>query len=57
LIYGLGINVTVVEPGFFRTDFKDASSLAHTKAEIKAYAGTVGKTRSFASANKSSTAR
>jgi NAD(P)-dependent dehydrogenase (short-subunit alcohol dehydrogenase family) len=47
----LGIHATVVEPGFFRTDFLDASSLARTKAEIEAYAGTVGKTRSFASAN------
>jgi NAD(P)-dependent dehydrogenase (short-subunit alcohol dehydrogenase family) len=47
----LGLHATVVEPGFSRTDFMDASSLAHTKAEIEAYAGTVGKTRSFASAN------
>ena len=50
----LGIHATVVEPGFFRTDFMDASSLAHTKAEIEAYAETVGQTRSFASANRSS---
>ena len=47
----LGIHVTVVEPGFFRTDFMDASSLAHTKTQIEAYGGTVGKTRDFATAN------
>jgi NAD(P)-dependent dehydrogenase (short-subunit alcohol dehydrogenase family) len=47
----LGIHATVVEPGFFRTDFMNASSLAHTKTRIEAYGGTVGKTRDFAKAN------
>jgi NAD(P)-dependent dehydrogenase (short-subunit alcohol dehydrogenase family) len=47
----LGIHATVVEPGFFRTDFMDGSSLQHTKEIIDDYAATVGKTRSFASAN------
>jgi len=43
----LGIKATVVEPGFFRTDFLDGQSLA--KAEpIADYAGTVGAVRSFA---------
>jgi NAD(P)-dependent dehydrogenase (short-subunit alcohol dehydrogenase family) len=44
----LGIHVTVVEPGFFRTDFLDASSLVSTKNKISDYAETVGKTRDFA---------
>jgi NAD(P)-dependent dehydrogenase (short-subunit alcohol dehydrogenase family) len=44
----LGIHVTVVEPGFFRTDFLDASSLVSTKNKISDYAETVGKTRNFA---------
>jgi NAD(P)-dependent dehydrogenase (short-subunit alcohol dehydrogenase family) len=41
----LGVHVTVVEPGFFRTDFLDASSLAATKARIGDYADTVGAMR------------
>ena len=44
----LGIHATVVEPGFFRTDFMDSTSLAHTQVEIDEYAATVTKTRSFA---------
>lgn len=44
----LGIHATVVEPGFFRTDFMDSRSLAATKGRISDYAGTVGKTREFA---------
>jgi NAD(P)-dependent dehydrogenase (short-subunit alcohol dehydrogenase family) len=44
----LGIQVTVVEPGFFRTDFLDASSLVATRDRIDAYAGTVGAMRDFA---------
>jgi short-subunit dehydrogenase len=47
----LGIHATVVEPGFFRTDFMDASSLARTHVQIEDYADTVGKTRSFVGAN------
>ncbi len=47
----LGVHATVVEPGFFRTDFMDAKSLAHTAATIDDYKGTVGKTRSFALEN------
>jgi NAD(P)-dependent dehydrogenase (short-subunit alcohol dehydrogenase family) len=43
----LGINATVVEPGFFRTDFLDASSLATTR-EIADYRETVGAMRQFA---------
>ena len=45
----LGIHATVIEPGFFRTDFMDASSLQHTNAKIEDYVATVGKTRAFAS--------
>jgi len=44
----LGIHATVIEPGYFRTDFLDSSSLAVTKARIADYADTVGKTRDFA---------
>jgi len=43
----LGIHATVVEPGFFRTDFLDASSLS-TTSEINDYAETVGAMRRFA---------
>jgi NAD(P)-dependent dehydrogenase (short-subunit alcohol dehydrogenase family) len=44
----LGIHVTVVEPGFFRTDFMDNRSLDHTKKQIGDYESTVGQTRVFA---------
>jgi NAD(P)-dependent dehydrogenase (short-subunit alcohol dehydrogenase family) len=38
----LGIFATVVEPGFFRTDFLDAKSLTTSPNSIADYAGTVG---------------
>jgi NAD(P)-dependent dehydrogenase (short-subunit alcohol dehydrogenase family) len=44
----LGIQVTVVEPGFFRTDFLDEQSLVKTRTEIADYHETVGAMRSFA---------
>jgi NAD(P)-dependent dehydrogenase (short-subunit alcohol dehydrogenase family) len=44
----LGIHVTVVEPGYFRTDFLDSSSLQETESRIEDYAETVGKTRESA---------
>ena len=44
----MGVNVTVVEPGFFRTDFLDTSSLVATHARIEDYADTVGAMRDFA---------
>ena len=44
----LGISATAVEPGFFRTDFLDASSLTTTPNIIEDYAETVGKMRGFA---------
>jgi NAD(P)-dependent dehydrogenase (short-subunit alcohol dehydrogenase family) len=44
----LGIHVTVVEPGFFRTDFLDETSLARTAQQIDDYRETVGKTRAHA---------
>jgi NAD(P)-dependent dehydrogenase (short-subunit alcohol dehydrogenase family) len=44
----LGIHVTVVEPGFFRTDFLDATSLVKTGLVIEDYAETVGAMRTFA---------
>ena len=40
----LGIHVTIVEPGLFRTDFLDESSL-HRAGEIADYAETVGTMR------------
>lgn len=44
----LGIRVTVVEPGFFRTDFLDEQSLIKTALELSDYDETVGKMRQFA---------
>ncbi len=44
----LGIKVTVVEPGFFRTDFLDESSLSRTALQIEDYRDSVGKTRAHA---------
>ncbi|HYD60914.1 MAG TPA: oxidoreductase [Noviherbaspirillum sp.] len=44
----LGIRVTVVEPGFFRTDFLDSTSLVKTAREIEDYEETVGAMRRFA---------
>lgn len=44
----LGVHVTVVEPGFFRTDFLDAASLVETQARIEDYQDTVGAMREFA---------
>jgi NAD(P)-dependent dehydrogenase (short-subunit alcohol dehydrogenase family) len=44
----LGIHATVIEPGFFRTDFLDSSSLVETANRISDYADTVGKMREFA---------
>jgi NAD(P)-dependent dehydrogenase (short-subunit alcohol dehydrogenase family) len=43
-----GIHATVVEPGFFRTDFLDSSSLVKTANVIDDYADTVGRMREFA---------
>ncbi|KAF3884341.1 MULTISPECIES: oxidoreductase [Nostocales] len=45
----LGIHATVVEPGYFRTNFLDGSSLQRTAIEISDYADTVGKIRHHAS--------
>lgn len=44
----LGIHATVVEPGFFRTDFLDARSLSVSPNIISDYAETVGAMRNFA---------
>ena len=41
----LGIQVTVVEPGYFRTDFLDATSLTVSGREIAEYAQTAGRVR------------
>ncbi|HEY2606274.1 oxidoreductase [Paraburkholderia sp. RL18-103-BIB-C] len=44
----LGIYSTVVEPGFFRTDFLNDDSLVSTRLQIDDYAQTVGAMRDFA---------
>ncbi|GGQ01354.1 oxidoreductase [Streptomyces mutabilis] len=44
----LGVQVTIVEPGVFRTDFLDGSSLHTVAAEIEQYRETAGRTREFA---------
>src|SRR5215469_13291330 len=44
----LGIYVTVIEPGYFRTDFLDASSLSISSKQISDYAATAGKVRAVA---------
>jgi NAD(P)-dependent dehydrogenase (short-subunit alcohol dehydrogenase family) len=44
----LGIYVTIVEPGYFRTNFLSGSSLQRAGRVIQAYASTSGKTRESA---------
>jgi NAD(P)-dependent dehydrogenase (short-subunit alcohol dehydrogenase family) len=44
----LGIAVTVIEPGYFRTDFLEPNSIVETAATIVDYADTSGKVRAFA---------
>lgn len=45
----LGIHATVIEPGFFRTDFLEGgSSLSKVRRELPDYAETVGRMRTFA---------
>jgi NAD(P)-dependent dehydrogenase (short-subunit alcohol dehydrogenase family) len=44
----LGIQVTAIEPGGFRTDFLDGTSLVTAKARIEDYASTAGATRHWA---------
>ena len=44
----LGIHATVVEPGFFRTDFLDEQSLVKTALELSDYDETVGLMRKHA---------
>ena len=46
----LGIYVTAVEPGYFRTDFLDAKSLAVSPRTIADYSETSGAMRNFAAA-------
>jgi NAD(P)-dependent dehydrogenase (short-subunit alcohol dehydrogenase family) len=41
----LGVKVTIVEPGFFRTDFLDGSSLHTADTTIADYAATAGRVR------------
>jgi NAD(P)-dependent dehydrogenase (short-subunit alcohol dehydrogenase family) len=44
----LGIRVTVVEPGYFRTDFLDEQSLTRAKIHIADYHETAGAVRNIA---------
>lgn len=44
----LGIHVTIVEPGYFRTEFLSGNSLQRAKRVLEAYAPTSGKTRQSA---------
>ena len=44
----LGIHVTVIEPGYFRTDFLDPSSLSESSNRIRDYDGTAGAVREHA---------
>ncbi|HEV2510350.1 oxidoreductase [Bosea sp. (in: a-proteobacteria)] len=44
----LGIKATIIEPGYFRTDFLDARSLSISGARIDDYAGTAGAVREHA---------
>jgi NAD(P)-dependent dehydrogenase (short-subunit alcohol dehydrogenase family) len=44
----LGIHVTVIEPGYFRTDFLDSSSLSASGNRIRDYDGTAGAVREHA---------
>ena len=44
----LGVMATTVEPGFFRTDFLDSTSLVSTQKSFVEYAETVGAMRDFA---------
>lgn len=50
----LGITVTIVEPGFFRTDFLSSSSIQQAAKVIDAYAETAGVTRNAVSARSGS---
>jgi NAD(P)-dependent dehydrogenase (short-subunit alcohol dehydrogenase family) len=47
----LGIKVTIVEPGSFRTGFLDGGSLRTTATEIPDYAATAGRVRQAAAAS------
>lgn len=44
----LGISVTVVEPGYFRTEFLESKSVVESDTVISDYADTSGKVRAFA---------
>lgn len=46
----LGVRVTVVEPGYFRTDFLDDRSVVHSAPSLPDYAATAGETRQTARA-------
>lgn len=47
----LGVSVTVVEPGAFRTDFLDSSSLRFAARSLPDYERTAGRRRTYAAQN------
>ena len=47
----LGVGVTIVEPGAFRTDFLDGTSLQHVSRTIDDYDGNVGRMRGWAASS------
>jgi NAD(P)-dependent dehydrogenase (short-subunit alcohol dehydrogenase family) len=44
----LGIAVTIIEPGYFRTEFLESKSVVESSTVIADYADTAGKVRAFA---------
>ncbi|AWM91953.1 short-chain dehydrogenase/reductase [Pseudomonas sp. 31-12] len=46
----LGVKVTVVEPGYFRTEFLEGNSLVESPSTIADYGGTAGEVRKIAKA-------
>lgn len=50
-VKGLGIDLLIVEPGIFRTDFIDPSSLHHSSRQIDDYAASAGQTRAWVADN------
>jgi NAD(P)-dependent dehydrogenase (short-subunit alcohol dehydrogenase family) len=50
-VSAFGIKVTIVEPGFVRTDFLDASSIRHGSKSIPDYAESAAQAKQFAATN------
>jgi NAD(P)-dependent dehydrogenase (short-subunit alcohol dehydrogenase family) len=50
-VSAFGIKVTIVEPGFVRTDFLDVSSIRHGSKSIPGYEESAAQAKQFATAN------